>query len=227
MRTFARMPTLLKRIIHYTYRPWAIRYIKKDRVYRYKGLELSVPVGVFHPGLFFSTKILAELVESLPLKGKKLLELGSGSGLVSCVASRCGAQVLALDINPLAVRVTQQNAVTNGLQLESFESNLFGSIPAQVFDVIIVNPPYYPKDPKNHAESAWFAGAEFQYFHALFAQIGAYIQGDSKVFFSASEDVDLEKISVIALDHGFLLDDKLKKWTIWEWNYVYQLRISN
>ena len=60
-----------------------------------------------------------------------------------------------------------------------------------------------------------------------FAQIGAYIQGDSKVFFSASEDVDLEKISVIALDHGFLLDDKLKKWTIWEWNYVYQLIISN
>jgi release factor glutamine methyltransferase len=221
------MPGLLKRIVHYTFRPWAIRYIKSDRMYRYKGLTISVPTGVFHPGLFFSSKILAKLVESLSVSGKKLLELGSGSGMVSCVAARGGADVLAVDINPLAVLVTKENAQTNGLTLESHESNLFESITKQAFDFIIINPPYYPKNPQNHTESAWFAGAEFQYFHSLFAKIGPYINMKSQVYFSASEDVDIERIQDIANEHGYRLEVRSRKWTIWEWNYVYELRISN
>ena len=161
------------------------------------------------------------------MEGKRMLELGSGSGMIACVAARRGADVIAVDINPLAVQVTKENATRNGLKLEAFESNLFESISDQTFDLIIINPPYYPKDPKDHTESAWFAGAEYQYFEGLFAQIGKFIRDDTKVFFSASDDVDIERIMEIAEKNSYELEVKLKKWTMWEWNYVYQLRISN
>jgi 2-polyprenyl-6-hydroxyphenyl methylase/3-demethylubiquinone-9 3-methyltransferase len=44
------------------------------------------------------------------LTGKRLLDLGSGSGLFSAAAAQLGADVTAVDINPRSVEATRQNA---------------------------------------------------------------------------------------------------------------------
>jgi release factor glutamine methyltransferase len=218
------MPNLLKSIIHYTYRPWAIWYIKRDRTFSYNGLELEIPKGVFHPGLFFSTKLLASHLMQQPLEGKSVLELGCGSGFLSCLAAKGGAHVTATDINPKAIEATKANALRNGLEVETIESNLFQSIPQRQFDWIFINPPYYARNPKNMKERAWFAGENLEYFHQLFQNLGTFMHNDSQIRLVASEDVDMEKIFEIAKKHGFEFEVLVKKRTVWEWNYVYHLR---
>ena len=39
------------------------------------------------------------------------------------------------------------------------QSDLFTSLGGRRFDLVVVNPPYFAKDPVDDAERAWFAGA--------------------------------------------------------------------
>jgi predicted nicotinamide N-methyase len=51
-------------------------------------------------------------MEDAPLKGVSIVELGTGTGLVSIAAALGGAQVLATDYEPLALALTQYSAQT-------------------------------------------------------------------------------------------------------------------
>jgi len=212
------------RISHLVLQPLAKWYLAKDRSYSYKGLKLIVKKGVFHPGLFFSTKYLCEFVSKIDLQDKKFLELGSGSGLLSLVASRQGAIVTATDINQIALENVRINAQNNSLILETIYSDLFDSLPAETtFDYFFINPPYYPKNPQNDSEAAWYCGDEFQYFKKLFLQLPSRIT-NSTCYMILSEDCDLVSIQKIANTN--LLDMTLieKKRIAYEWNYIFQIR---
>jgi HemK-related putative methylase len=68
-----------------------------------------------------------------------VLEVGCGSGLVSLELARQVESLVALDINPHAVRATRERGV------EVIRSDLFGGIRGK-FDLIIFNPPYLPTE---------------------------------------------------------------------------------
>ena len=77
-------------------------------------------------------------------KPKKVLDMGSGTGILAIQAKLSGAQeVWAADINPLATRLIEKNAVLNKTEIVVIESNLFSNI-SGTFDLIIFNPPYLP-----------------------------------------------------------------------------------
>ena len=153
------------------YRRWALWYIRRERVFRYGGLRLRVPPGVFHPGVFFSTPIFLSFLQKIDLQGKTVIDVGTGSGALALFAARRGARVTALDVNPLAVATARDNARDNGLEVAVMESDLFDRVPAQAFDYVLINPPYYPRSPRDTAESAFFAGENLEYFEKLFRQL--------------------------------------------------------
>ncbi|MBL7774524.1 MAG: methyltransferase, partial [Saprospiraceae bacterium] len=157
------------------YRAWALRYIRRERLFQYDGLRLRVPAGVFHPGIFFSTPIFLNFIKTLDLRQKTALDLGAGSGALALLATRLGARVTALDINPLAVKTTKENARDNGLILDMLQSDLFDALPTQRFDHIFVNPPYYSKAPQTDFERAFLAGPQLEYFEKLFRQMPGYL----------------------------------------------------
>ena len=158
------------------YGPWAIRHVRQRRSYRWRGLTLTVPTGVFHPGLFFSSGVLATEIEQRKPVGLSVLDVGCGSGLLSLVASRVPARrSTAVDINPEAVRATAANAGANGLAVEALQSDLFASSAGRRFDLVVVNPPYFAKDPADDAERAWFAGADLGYFEQFFSGLGDHL----------------------------------------------------
>ena len=97
------MKTLLKNIVARTYKPLVVKYLSRTRVYRYRHIRLEIPPEVFHPGFYFSTQFLLQYISSMELQGKKFLELGCGSGLISIVAAQKGANVTSSEINPIAV----------------------------------------------------------------------------------------------------------------------------
>lgn len=196
------------------YRIWALWYIRQEQVYLYEQLRLTIPPGVFHPGIFFSTPVFLQFLKKNDFQHKKVLDVGAGSGMLALFAARQGAEVTALDINPLAVKTVRQNAAANGLYLQTCQSDLFDQLPAQSFDYLLINPPYYSRIPENDTERAFFAGENLEYFEKLFRQMPAYLHLESRVWMILSEDCDLEKIQAAArLFHFDLLPVfERKKW---------------
>ena len=199
------MIQLLQRIWMRLYGQWALWFIRKERTYAYAGLRVTVPPGVFHPGLFFSTPIFIDFLEkNANLDGKRVLDVGTGSGMLALYAARKGAQATAVDINPLAVVTARQNAQSNQVSLEILESDLFKNLPkAPPFDFLLVNPPYFEAHPKNNAEQAFFAGENLEYFTRFFAQVKAHIHPRTKTWMILSNDCNMVKINEIATSNGF------------------------
>ena len=115
------------------------------------GVSLVVLPDVFHPGLFFSSKLLAEVVGREPLEGKQVLEVGTGSGFLALLAARRAQRTIGTDINPEAVRALRINALLNRLEdkVEARQGDLFASVTGEQFDVIIFNPPYFVGEAKD------------------------------------------------------------------------------
>src|SRR5258706_13658798 len=96
---------------------WVNQRAKEYVTTRVAGFDLEVFPGVFHPKYFGSSAILGDFISSLPLQQKSFLEIGCGSGVVALCAARASAQVIAIDINPDAVRCTAANATRNGVRV--------------------------------------------------------------------------------------------------------------
>lgn len=203
------------------YRQWALRYIRKSRIFSFDAMQFSVPPGVFHPGIFFSSTLFAGFVKSMPLRGKTVLDVGAGSGVLALTAARQGGRVTALDVNPLAVETTRENAARNGLSVTCLVSDVFDALPPQPFDVVLVNPPFYAKDPVNMSDRAFFAGADLQYFDRFFAGLASF--NPPEVYMVLSEDCPLEAISRVAERHGWKLAAAFQ-WKKWgEHLFVYSI----
>jgi len=221
------MKSFLKKLLFPVLKSVYNIYSSKERSYSYKGIDVRVMPGVFHPGLFFSTKLLIEYISNYDLNDKNVLELGAGSGLISVYCAKLKANVTASDINPIAVENINQNSKLNSVIINVVESDLFDRIETKEFDYIIINPPYYPKNPNNEEELAWFCGNDFQYFRKLFAQIGNYVNSDSKIIMVLSEDCDIEMIKKIGEQSHFIFT-KCYEQKIWgEMNYIFEISKSN
>jgi release factor glutamine methyltransferase len=174
----------LSQIIGKAYLSFAYKVYYKQRLGRTDhtrlfGFSLTIPPGVFHPGLFLSTKVFARYLEKRNLQGMSVLEMGCGSGLLSFIAARKGARVTSVDINPLAVGTTRKNAAANGLQehVEVLRSDLFTEIPSgKRFDLILWNPPFYPKDPSDMPDRALNAGRDYEVVRRFAAESGKYLE---------------------------------------------------
>ena len=180
------------------YRWWALRHIRREQVFRYGSLRLTIPAGVFHPGVFFSTPVFLDFLDTINFQHKKVLDVGTGSGALALLAARRGAVVTALDINLLALEAARQNAAVNRLPAQFVHSDLFDALPPQHFDLLLINPPYYARTPGNNAERAFFAGEGLEYFEKLFRQLPGFLHSSSQVYMILSEDCDLKKIQELA-----------------------------
>jgi len=201
-------------------------YTLKERQFSYRDITIVVIPGVFHPGLFFSSKLLLDFVDTLDLNGKSFLELGAGSGIISLLAAKKNAIVYASDLSTSAIENIRINSISNKLEINIIKSDLFEEIPQQVFDYIVINPPYFNNAPKTEAEYAWNCGSNFEYFHSLFNSLSNYVNSDSSVFMILSEACKLDNIKSIGIEHGFEWELILQK-RIWsEKNYIYRIAFT-
>ncbi|MFT7156595.1 MAG: release factor glutamine methyltransferase [Parvicella sp.] len=190
---------LKKRVYGPILQTWCKIYFRKPRKYQYEDIKGVVLPSVFFPHFTVSTSLLIDYIKNQDLLDKEVLELGCGTGLVSVAAAKRGANVLATDINLKALENVQINAGKNGVTIEVLESNLFQNLENRKFDYIIINPPYYPKQAQNIADTAWYCGESFEYFQQLFSQIGNSLLPDTEAIMILSEDCEVGKIIDIAI----------------------------
>ncbi len=64
---------------------------------------------------------LARFVLDQPerVRGRRVLDFGTGGGVVALAAARVGAQVSAVDVDPAAIEATRVNADDNGLAIDA------------------------------------------------------------------------------------------------------------
>ena len=88
------------------------------------------------------------LAENLEIKkGQSVLEIGTGSGLVSMYASLLTDDVTATDINFNALELAEKNFKLNNIETINLEfGDLFEPVKDKKFDVILFNTPYLPTD---------------------------------------------------------------------------------
>ncbi len=101
-----------------------------------------VPVGVFDPAKHLSGLLVAEYLQHNPENwpGKRVLEIGTGCGLLAGVLHDSGAQVTATDISRWAVEAARGNLAQTSVDV--LRGDLFEPVAGEHFDVLVTNPPY-------------------------------------------------------------------------------------
>lgn len=119
------------------------------------GLDMAEDPEVYPPS---EDSIL--LTESLNIRiGEKVLEIGTGSGIVSIQCALNGADVVCGDINPRAVALARRNAAANGVDIDVRETDVYSNIEGR-FDTIVFNLPYLPVEDEGELAKAWSGGPD-------------------------------------------------------------------
>lgn len=81
---------------------------------------------------------------------KKILDLCTGSGAIAVSLAKYipKSEITAIDISNSALKIAKKNSITNEVQnqITFINSDLFGNLNNQKFDIIVSNPPYIKKD---------------------------------------------------------------------------------
>lgn len=104
------------------------------------------PSVVFGSGFHATTRLCLETLELLLFESgmeiNSVLDMGTGTGLLAIAAARLGVErVLALDNNPLAVKVARNNVKLNNCEsvVDVQEYDLLSGLPEMNFDLVITN----------------------------------------------------------------------------------------
>jgi len=125
-----------------------------------EGRPFLVLPEVFNPKLFWTSEVFVEsLNDELIRPGSDVLDLGTGSGVVAVFAAQWARRVIAVDINPVAVRCARINAVLNQVDccIDIREGDLFDPVKTESFDVITFNPPFLPGIPTTRIDQAFYS----------------------------------------------------------------------
>jgi methylase of polypeptide subunit release factors len=184
---------LLRAVIHFlSYHLILSR--QTTRVTRAAGFRLTVRPTVFHPRYFISSECFAEFIDGLDLRGKSVVDIGTGSGILALAAARAGAEyVVATDINPNAALTAADNARANGLAaVNAVCSNLLSAFaPRPLFDIVLSSPPKHAGEPRDLADRGWHAGPHYRDIAALFEQARERLKPDGRIYVMVSSDSDL------------------------------------
>jgi release factor glutamine methyltransferase len=190
----------MRRAIHF----FSYHLILKRRTTRRTraaGFQLTVRPTVFHPRYFITSQFFASFIAQLDLNGKRVADVGTGSGILALTAARAGAAtVTAIDINPAAAITAAENARANGLgdRVIAVCSDLLSALaPSAQFDVIISSPPSFPGEPRDIADRAWHAGPNYRDVASLFDQARERLAAGGRVYILLSSDSDLDLFSAL------------------------------
>lgn len=124
----------------------------------YDGVEFNECEEVYPPAEDTFLLIDNLMVQS----GYDVLEIGTGTGLVSICASLKCSSVTSTDINPYAIKCAEANIKLNNRDnITVIKSDLFDNINGK-YDLILFNTPYLPVTDEEHIDDeyskAWDGG---------------------------------------------------------------------
>ena len=155
----------------------------------YLGLELQVPEGVFPPsggGAFH------RLVRDEVKVTDRVLDMGTGSGVAAILAAKRSKRVVAVDVNPRAVKAAAANARRNGVadRVTVRKSDVFDAVEGR-FDLIVFDPPYRWFKARDLLELGT-ADENYDALTRFMSELGEHLRPGGRVLlqFGTSGDID-------------------------------------
>jgi release factor glutamine methyltransferase len=171
------------------------------------GMRLTVRPTVFHPRYFIGSARFAEFIDTLDLRGKQVIDVGTGTGILAIAAARAGAEkVIATDINPNAALSVPGNARANGAGdrvSAACMDLLSGFVARPLFDVIVANVPKNAGEPRDLADKGWYGGQRHRYILPLFEQAYQRLKQNGRLYVLLSSHSELDVIENVIAAAGF------------------------
>ncbi len=127
----------------------------------YKGICYETHPKVYEPS--GDTFLFADNIEVERMS--RVLEIGTGVGIIAIMAARKARMVIATDINPYALECAVKNIMGNkSFNIELREGDLFEPVANDKFDLILFNTPYLPSSSEekvnDELNAAWDGGVD-------------------------------------------------------------------
>ena len=175
---------------------------EKGVIVLYGGIEIIVYKGVLQPGIDS-----IPLVESYTInKGDSVLDVCTGSGQLAVISAYKGAErIVALDINPEAVRTARENAARHGFSgtINVRLSDMFDALsPNEQFDVITGNLPFQKKEAHDFVDAA-FWDTDLRGHQKFFGGVNEHLKQNGRVYLSQANFGAIEEMKAMATEQGF------------------------
>lgn len=165
---------------------------------RVLGKTYDVSRDVFNPKFYLTSGFMAEHMDVTP--DDDVLDIGTGSGIQAITAGQTARKVIAIDINPEAVRYAEENVRMNGLSdvITVLRGDLFSPLKSQnQFDVIIFTPPYFDGQHKTMLDLALY-DPDKKLISRFFREAQMYLRKRGYILMVYSSIADPERVLNIA-----------------------------
>ena len=191
----------------------------------FMGLDFHVEPGVLIPRP--DTEILCEEALRRLAPGARVLDIGTGSGVLAVSIAKLGkgVSVTAVDVSDTALRIAQGNAERNGAQVLFVKSDCFAALEGEKFDMIVSNPPYINTEEMAQLmpevmmepELALFGGEDgLDFYRRISREAGAYLKDGGCLLFEIGWQ-QKEAVSQLLREHigePFALKDYGDNWRV-------------
>lgn len=204
---------------------WLIKVVQQFGPRRVKvlGRTYEISRNVFNPRFYFTSQFMAKNLSIS--QGDIVLDMGTGSGIQAITAGDRASKVVAIDINPEAVKFARINVNANNLEhtISVLEGDLFAPLKQQpLFNTVLFTPPYMEGSPGTDFEHALYDRNK-QLLRRFFKEAGDYIKPDGYVqmlYSSISgQDRALDIAEQLGWEHTLIAHEK----TVTESFYIYKL----
>ncbi len=203
----------------------AVQKFGKHRV-TIMGNTFDISENVFNPGYYYTSIYMARNIKVMP--DDIVLDMGTGSGIQAVTAAQTASTVVAIDINPEAVRYAKMNVTANGLKdrISVMEGDLFSSLEkGPVFSVILFTPPYLEGLPRSDFDHALFDPGKALMIK-FFSEAQYYLRQDGYIQMLYSSMADHETALSIARRMGWHCELISRQDTFSERFLIYKLSRS-
>lgn len=119
------------------------------------GLSIRInPPHVMSPRYDHAPHFMAKVISNMDFTGQDVLEIGTGSGVLSVQAANQNAKnIVAIDINPHAVANARENFNRHAVKGEVRQGDVYEPVKSgEKFDTVIFEAPYHDLKPSNWLE---------------------------------------------------------------------------
>jgi release factor glutamine methyltransferase len=141
--------------------------------------------------------------------GARVLDMGTGSGILGVLAAKQASEVIAVDVNPYAIQSAKQNAKRNSCQsnMNFLQGDLFTPLTEEAkFDLILFNSPYLPSEQGEDATwlgRAWAGGKTGrQVIDRFISQAPQHLEEKSEILLMQSNLANVEQTQEQFLAYG-------------------------
>jgi ribosomal protein L11 methyltransferase len=155
----------------------------------FKGIELIIdPKRAFGSGFHATTQLLIEMLQERNFDSIRLLDIGTGSGILAMVALRMGAaSALGIDIDQDAIECARENAALNGFGGElCLSTGTLDDVGLERFDLVLAN-------------------LDRNTFLKIGGQLGLHVRTGGKALLSGLQFEDLPDIAPILAETGGII----------------------